>query len=102
MSELTLTHAAPGGGTDDRRGQMCRCVACGRTARCSILQDFFGTDGEPLLCEWCVCSDEHRQRHHRPRTEAGTLPVALAAAFEPRQDMAISASRRRAKRRTLR
>lgn len=48
-NELVVTH----GGTD-RRGKLCKCSVCGKTAFCTPHSDFYGDDGEPLECEKCM------------------------------------------------
>jgi len=38
----------------DIRYQKCRCAKCGFEAECTPACDFYGEDGEPLLCEGCM------------------------------------------------
>lgn len=37
----------------DRRWQNCRCSVCGTIQQCTPDNDFYGDDGEPLICESC-------------------------------------------------
>ena len=64
-----LTHAGPGKDTDDRRDRVCRCAECGHQAQSSIVNDFYGEDGEPLLCERCICNEVAIKKH-----QPGRLP----------------------------
>lgn len=44
--------------TEPRGHRICRCGACGFTARCAPDEDFYARDGENFLrCERCVCTD---------------------------------------------
>lgn len=51
MTELVLTHAAPG---VDRRGKLCRCSRCGLTERCAPESDFYTCGDNRLVCEECL------------------------------------------------
>jgi len=58
-----LTHAQPGTGTAKRRGRVCRCAHCSHTAVCSMGDDFYGMDGQPFLCEACICNETATRKH---------------------------------------
>lgn len=58
-----LTHAQPGTGTAKRRGRICRCAYCSHTAVCSVGNDFYGMDGQPFLCEACICNETATRKH---------------------------------------
>ncbi len=38
----------------DLRRQMCRCSVCEIEGQCTPSNDFYGQDGDPLLCERCM------------------------------------------------
>jgi len=55
-----ITH----GGTD-RGYKVCRCAACGYTAKCTVSNDFYtiGEDDSGLLyCESCLYSEARRRK----------------------------------------
>lgn len=58
-----LTHAQPGLGSSKRRGRVCRCAYCSLTCECTIGSDFYGLDGQPFLCEACVCNEVAIRKH---------------------------------------
>lgn len=62
-----LTHAQAGRDTAKRRGRVCRCANCSLTAPCTPGSDFYGMDGQPFLCETCICT-EAAIRLHWPET----------------------------------
>lgn len=59
-----LTHAQPGTGTAKRRGRVCECAHCSLTAKCAPGSDFYGMDGQPFLCEACICTETAIRKHH--------------------------------------
>jgi hypothetical protein len=38
----------------ERKHQWCRCAMCGVVERCTPSNDFYGQEGEGLVCERCV------------------------------------------------
>ena len=49
--ERPYTHATKKG--TDRQNKVCKCHKCGGIERCTPIRDFWGAEGQPLLCDDC-------------------------------------------------
>jgi hypothetical protein len=47
-------------GGADRRYKMCQCYRCKKISECTLENDFYGFEGEPLLCWTCVIQGDEK------------------------------------------
>jgi hypothetical protein len=57
VNRITRENPITHGGTD-RGYKMCQCSRCKRVSECTPSNDFYGGEGDPLLCWACMLAGE--------------------------------------------
>lgn len=76
--EVVLTHR--GTNPTEAQRKLCKCHLCGTVARCTPWFDFYGEEGDPLLCEIC-----HWKTVVVPALARHTPPAAVGQPPHPQQ-----------------
>lgn len=78
MTEKIHTHKDA-----DLRMEMCQCSNCKVVAQCTPAFDFYGDDGEPLLCEPCMLANAGIKKPlmHMVRTGENTGEIVSKEEF---------------------